>query len=156
MIPIARTGRRRPLSVLLLCCLPLAASAQAQQRPLTGQMLGTPAPAPAPAATDTGDVAPATPRSDPPHDAPRDPRHVAAPAAPREPPHARRHGGDPGLGQVARALLELQADPARPGNRLPVLGDQAAASYERYLRSFGHEIPEFFETTVPQGRQNAR
>ena len=32
---------------------------------------------------------------------------------------------------------------------LPMLGEAASRSYQRYLTSFDHPIPEYFETTVP-------
>ena len=43
-----------------------------------------------------------------------------------------------------------EAYAADPGHwrASPILGDQAAASYQRYLKSFEHEIPEFLKTSV--------
>ncbi len=52
------------------------------------------------------------------------------------------------IGQTTRDLLRMQAQGTHAGARLPILGDQAAASYARYLKSFEHEIPEFLKTSV--------
>ena len=35
---------------------------------------------------------------------------------------------------------------------LPILGDQATLSYARYMKSFEHEIPDFFETDVAKSK----
>lgn len=45
-------------------------------------------------------------------------------------------------------LFELQADKNRPGQALPVLGATANRSWQRYLDSFTHPIPEQFEERV--------
>lgn len=143
---------RRLLPVL--CCLLVAGAVQAQQQPLTGQMLGGPplsAPATAPmqaeplptvelaapaasaevtgtqASTIATDVAPLS----------------ASPAAPR----ARLPSGE-----ATRNLFRLQASGQQAGQRLPILGDQATLSYARYLKSFEHEIPDFFETDVSRSK----
>lgn len=122
--------------------------APAQQVPVTGHMLGrtVPAPAdalpaaPAPAATE------ALPQHGPQHAAPPPPpRYADAPVAPVVQRAARPEPGD-----ATRYLLHLQASGAQGGRSLPVLGDQAHASYARYLKSFEHEIPEYFENTVSQ------
>ncbi len=55
----------------------------------------------------------------------------------------------PQIGDATRALLQLQADGSSAGNALPMLGEAASRSYQRYLNSFDHPIPEYFETTVP-------
>lgn len=114
----------------LLCLALLAAStAGAQQRPLTGQMLGEPvAPPTAPV------VAPVAPSVAPPVVAPA-PVQLALPARPQ-------------IGDTTRALLQLQASGEHAGARLPILGDQASASYARYLQSFSHPIPEYLEKSV--------
>lgn len=49
------------------------------------------------------------------------------------------------IGDITRALLAAQADGRRAGSDLPILGDVASASYQRYLDSFTHPIPEFFQ-----------
>ncbi|MCU1002810.1 MULTISPECIES: DUF3613 domain-containing protein [Stenotrophomonas] len=139
---------RRLLPVL--SCLLVAGAVQAQQQPLTGQMLGGPlpsAPATAPmqaeplptvelaapaASADVAAAPPAIPATD-----------VAPPAAPR----ARLQSGE-----ATRNLFRLQASGQQAGQRLPILGDQATLSYARYLKSFEHEIPDFFETDVARSR----
>lgn len=134
----------------VLSCLLVAGAVQAQQQPLTGQMLGGPlpsAPATAPmqaeplptvelaapaASADVAAAPPAIPATD-----------VAPPAAPR----ARLQSGE-----ATRNLFRLQASGQQAGQRLPILGDQATLSYARYLKSFEHEIPDFFETDVARSR----
>ena len=113
----------RGLAVSLL----LAGVAQAQQAPVTGRMLGATLPAPT-------EARPAAP-------APAQARALPEPVA----QHAAAEPGD-----TTRHLLRLQASGVQGGRSLPVLGDQAHASYARYLKSFEHEIPEFFENTVGQ------
>ena len=115
------------------------AHAQPAQQPLTGQMLGGQAPAatPAPAAHEQ-----ALPTVDLTRPAP--PPLSEAPPPPR-PPRS-------GIGDTTRSLFRLQASGQQAGARLPILGDQASASYARYLKSFDHEIPEFFETGVGKTR----
>ncbi|MGV6490460.1 DUF3613 domain-containing protein [Stenotrophomonas rhizophila] len=111
-------------------CLLACALAPAQQRPLTGQMLGdTAAPR-----TEVPATVPA-----PPPVPPATPMPAPAPLAP--PPR-------PQIGDTTRALLRLQASGAQAGAHLPMLGDQASLSYARYLQSFTHPIPEFLDTSV--------
>lgn len=139
---------RRLLPVL--SCLLVAGAVQAQQQPLTGQMLGGPSPSapsaapmqaePLPtvelaspaASTDVAAAPPAIPATD-----------VPPPAAPR----ARLQSGE-----ATRNLFRLQASGQKAGQRLPILGDQATLSYARYLKSFEHEIPDFFETDVARSK----
>ena len=45
-------------------------------------------------------------------------------------------------------LFELQANKERPGHALPILGATADRSWQRYLDSFTHPIPEQFEERV--------
>lgn len=126
---------------LLGCSLALAllsaAAAAAQQAPVTGRMLGDPV---VPSRTEA--QVPAPPAAD-----------AARPSAPGPvPPPAYRAAsvatpsGEPG--QATRDLIRLQASGTQAGPGLPVLGDQARASYARYLKSFEHELPEYFENTV--------
>ena len=137
-----------PLTRCLLpavACLLLAGGALAQspQAPITGQMLGDAAPAaqplqPRPPATvDLAAPLPASPVVASPAVASNDTaliaRHRPAPAA---------------IGETTRALFRLQASGEQAGPRLPILGDQATLSYARYLKSFEHAIPDFFETDV--------
>lgn len=128
--PLRRVGTA---TLLLVATLP--AFAAAQQAPLTGQMLG---------GQDAAPATPAVPAVAPP--AVTDPLPMAsAPieryAPPPPPPRTE-------IGQTTRDLLRMQAAGTHAGPRLPILGDQAAASYQRYLKSFEHEIPEFLKTSV--------
>ncbi|MCL7713506.1 DUF3613 domain-containing protein [Stenotrophomonas mori] len=113
---------------ILALCLPMAciASAWAQHPPLTARtdMPVAPAvPAP-PAATATGTgPAPAT-------------AAAHRPAA-------------PGFGQATRALFQMQAEGTHAGPPLPMLGETASRSYQRYLDSFDHPIPEYFDAALP-------
>jgi hypothetical protein len=114
---------------LLWLSLATVSAAGAQQRPLTGQMLGEPsAPATTPAAAPVARPAPV-------------PFAAPAPVALALPAHAQ-------IGDTTRALLQLQASGERAGGHLPILGDQASASYARYLDSFKHPIPEYLEKSV--------
>lgn len=114
---------------LLWLALAAASAAGAQQRPLTGQMLGEPgAPPTTPAAAPAARPAPV-------------PVTTPAPLVLALP--ARAHIGD-----TTRALLQLQASGEHAGGHLPILGDQASLSYARYLQSFSHPIPEYLEKSV--------
>ena len=42
----------------------------------------------------------------------------------------------------------MQVDGTQAGKHLPMLGAEASASYDRYLKSFSHDIPEFYKTAV--------
>lgn len=143
--------RRLPVPLLhaglLLMLVTWAVPVIAQQAPLTGQMLGgqdaptavtTPLPLPAPAAIERVEPVPAYVQ--------RSHEYVAATAAERYTPPAPPPRGE--IGQTTRDLLRMQAQGTHAGARLPILGDQAAASYARYLKSFEHEIPEFLKTSV--------
>ncbi|AWH29443.1 MULTISPECIES: DUF3613 domain-containing protein [Stenotrophomonas] len=128
-----------PLATLAVALSAPHASAQSTQSPLTGQMLGermTPAPtvqSAQPLATvDT----------------------TAAPPAPPPPTYIPASTARPQHGDSVRNLLRLQASGQQAGARLPILGDQATASYARYLKSFEHEIPDFFDPDV--GRSSNR
>ena len=161
--------------LLLALSVALPSLAHAQHAPLIEHMGGTPAPAPAPvtsAPTPTPAAPPAAPaplEADPPLafvDAappappaapappppPPPPPVAAAPAwVPPPPPPARtRHEG---IGEATRALLELQASARSAGAALPMLGEAASRAYQRYLASFEHPIPEFFEATLPDAEQ---
>lgn len=57
------------------------------------------------------------------------------------------------IGDTTRALLRMQADGSRAGNALPMLGEAASRSYQRYLNSFDHPIPEYFEAALPNSKQ---
>lgn len=117
------------LHVAVLLTLLGTAPTMAQQRPLTGQMLGEQPPPspPAPPAAPMPAVAPAA--------------VAPAPVTLALPPR-------PQLGDTTRALLQLQASGERAGKPHTVLGDQASRSYARYLNSFDHPIPEYLEYSV--------
>jgi len=139
---------RRLLPVLT--CLLAAGAVQAQQQPLTGQMLGGPLPsAPAAAPMQTEPLptvelaAPATSAAV----AAAPPAIPAAEVAPPATPRVRLQSGE-----ATRNLFRLQASGQQAGQRLPILGDQATLSYARYLKSFEHEIPDFFETDVARSK----
>ncbi|RRU09444.1 DUF3613 domain-containing protein [Stenotrophomonas sp. 278] len=115
------------LHAALLLALLGTAPATAQQRPLTGQMLGE-------------QPTPTTP--------PARPAPVAAPVAAAPAPVALALPPRPQLGDTTRALLQLQASGEHAGKPHTVLGDQASRSYARYLNSFDHPIPEYLEQSV--------
>jgi hypothetical protein len=52
------------------------------------------------------------------------------------------------IGDTTRYVLQLQADGTQAGKPLPILGDEATATYRRYLKSFEHPIPDFYDTTL--------
>ncbi|MHC1662215.1 DUF3613 domain-containing protein [Stenotrophomonas maltophilia] len=145
----AMTLIRRLLPAVTCCLLATGAHAQAPQAPLTGQMLGG-GPAAGPAVAPQQDealatvdlAAPAPPPAMP--TAPPAPV-AAAPAAPR-----RNEVGD-----ATRQLFQLQASGQQAGARLPILGDQATASYARYLKSFEQDIPAFFDTDVGSSKSTS-
>lgn len=138
------------LPMMALFAVAAGAQAQTAQQPLTGQMLGgAPSVASTPAPLQAESLATVDLAAAPPAPVPSAAhRAVAAadplPAAPRP---ARSEVGD-----ATRQLFRLQASGQQAGARLPILGDQATASYARYLKSFEHEIPDFFETGV--GKSN--
>jgi hypothetical protein len=135
MTPLPCAVRTTLLAAALLAC----AGAMAQQRPLTGQMLGDAPPTAAPAAQMPGPAAPPPPPL---------PSRAVLPPLPGSAPLAPLLSPRPQIGDTTRALLQLQASGASAGPRLPILGDQASLSYARYLESFTHPIPEFLDTSV--------
>jgi Protein of unknown function (DUF3613) len=58
------------------------------------------------------------------------------------------------IGDVTHILLQAQADGRVAGSRLPMLGATADASWERYLESFKHPLPEFYENKVTKKQSN--
>ena len=134
---------------LVLALLP--AGAMAQQVPVTGQMLGdggTAAAAQAPAT-----AVPATAQASTAVTVPLNSSYAAAPpavasAAVAPPPVGQHRSPGTSVGETTRNLLQMQADGSQAGKPLPMLGVEASASYSRYLRSFNHDIPEFFKTNV--------
>ncbi|CRQ52099.1 DUF3613 domain-containing protein [Stenotrophomonas sp. FR010] len=143
---------RRLLPVL--CCLLVAGAVQAQQQPLTGQMLGGPSPSPAGTASMQAEPLPSVGMAPPTASAGGTTAQastiatdVAPLSAPPAAPRARLQSGE-----ATRNLFRLQASGQQAGQRLPILGDQATLSYARYLKSFEHEIPDFFETDVSRSK----
>ncbi|PXV55341.1 Protein of unknown function [Dyella jiangningensis] len=114
---------RFALAALIACAAPLGA--HAQQTPITGQMG---APASPPAATQPSAETPAA---------------AAQPA-----PNADAAPADTEVGDVTRQLLVMQRQGTHAGKALPIPGQEASASYLRYLKSFEHPIPEFYEGAV--------
>ncbi|MBP6020569.1 MAG: DUF3613 domain-containing protein [Burkholderiaceae bacterium] len=68
---------------------------------------------------------------------------VAAPSA-----SASRPVGTERVGDVTQQLLAAQAQGVRAGIEQPMLGATATAAWNRYINSFNHPIPEWFEETV--------
>ncbi|WP_066098113.1 DUF3613 domain-containing protein [Xanthomonas massiliensis] len=137
------------LALVLLAAVLAAPGAYAQQRPLTGNMMGNAlAPRSAPASAQ-----PPSPVQAFPLDA-EDAASTARVSPPETLPPPARATGDARIGTSTRELFQLQASGTQAGKRLPVLGDEASASYARYLKSFEYPIPEFFETKVKGSRSN--
>lgn len=116
----------------------------AQQEPLTGTMMSHRDPRTPPKRASAGvtqDGATAT--------TPRNPT-IATPM-PRDEDFA-----PAGPGDATRHLLEMQVSGSQSGPHLPMLGDEATASYRRYLKSFEHPIPEFYKTAVGKNGDSGR
>lgn len=140
----------RPM--LMAAFLALPAVCVAQQNPLTGQMMGEQHAAPAPQhAAPTSSMPPATTVSEAPQ-AVADHAGISPPPAPGT--DADTYAAQ--IGDATRQLLQMQADGHRAGRQLPMLGDEASASYRRYLKSFNHDIPEFYEAAVAKDGGNGR
>ena len=122
---------RRVVAALLGCSMGLGA--YAQQTPITGQM-GAPG-----ASAGTANV-PAEPSPTAPM--------AAAPATDNT--DTATH-----VGSVTRQLFAMQSQGTNAGRLLPIPGPEASASYQRYLKSFAHPIPEFYETTVSKNASSA-
>ncbi|WP_082806936.1 DUF3613 domain-containing protein [Collimonas pratensis] len=58
------------------------------------------------------------------------------------------------IGDVTHTLLQAQADGRVAGARLPMLGATADVSWQRYLDSFKHPLPEFYENKVTKKQSN--
>lgn len=139
---------RRLLPVL--SCLLVAGAVHAQQQPLTGQMLGGPSPSAPATAPMQAEPLPTVELAAPAASAEMvaaQPATVATEVAPPAAPRARLQSGE-----ATRNLFRMQASGQQAGQRLPILGDQATLSYARYLKSFEHEIPDFFETDVARSK----
>jgi hypothetical protein len=141
--------------------LALALPAMAQQTPITGRMMD--GRNPAPAATPVATSAPMAPVATPDPSAPPPPPPADTPVAALQsadyapaPAYASDDGADrAAIGYTTRQLLQMQASGSQAGNHLPMLGDEASASYRRYIQSFNHPIPEFYESTVGKNGSNS-
>lgn len=58
------------------------------------------------------------------------------------------------VGDVTHSLLQAQADGRVAGPRLPMLGVTADVSWQRYLDSFKHPLPDFYENKVSKSTSN--
>ncbi len=148
------------LIALALTALPMATLAQ--QQPITGQMMDghattraavPQAPAPPAQATHQSATAP-LPATDT-SSAPMASAPLASPPASIDyvpaPIYYAAHVGD-----TTHHLLQMQARGDHAGPPRPMLGAQGSASYQRYLKSFDHPIPEFYEGTVGKNTHNGR
>jgi hypothetical protein len=115
--------------------------------PLTGKLLQEPV-----AATTNRSVQTAQPAAVSTSSAPR--TTTAAPAQIPETPSLTEQEARIRVGDVTRTLLQAQADGRVAGPRLPMLGATADASWQRYLDSFKHPLPEFFENKVSKSTSN--
>lgn len=123
----------------LMLFLPTAA--MAQQTPVTGQMMAQGS-AVAPASGNPASASPATVAMGAAHAPSGYASGATAPRAVESPPPVTV------IGETTRSLLQMQVDGAQAGKHLPMLGAEASASYDRYLKSFSHDIPEFYKTAV--------
>lgn len=132
------------MSLLLL----VTSAACAQQRPLTGQMMGGDPSTPVQPAPQASAAGPLRQVSD--HQPPVTPTVVGADDPVATTGDETGLAGQPAneIGDVTRSLLQMQVDARRPGQSLPMLGDEATLAYRRYRRSFNHDIPEFYEATI--------
>ena len=116
------TSRQVLIALALTCSASIAV--HAQQAPITGQML---APAAPPATVDSAAPPPS-----------------AVPAA-----MAADHANEETqVGSTTRQLLGMQSQGTHAGKHLSIPGQEASASYQRYLKSFEHPIPEFYDAAV--------
>ncbi|SFI00077.1 Protein of unknown function [Collimonas sp. OK307] len=127
-------------SVLLAVAGIPDACAQSNSR-LTGKLLQEPV-----AATTNASVPTAQPTAVAASSAPR--TTTAAPTQMRETPVSAEREARIRVGDVTHTLLQAQADGRVAGPRLPMLGATADASWQRYLDSFKHPLPEFYENEV--------
>lgn len=77
-----------------------------------------------------------------------------APAQPAPQATASSAPVEENFGDVTRALLAAQADGRRAGGALPILGPVSTAAWNRYLESFSHPIPEYFQKRVETKNTN--
>lgn len=136
-------------SLLLMASSISEVSAQSMT-PLTGKLLQEPVAATAnpsaPSATPAGAATPAAAQV-----AAANTPAAAQPAAHQAPVERESRIR---VGDVTHTLLQAQADGRVGGPRLPMLGATADASWQRYLDSFKHPLPERFENTVAKSSSN--
>lgn len=145
-------------AALFTLALSLPAGLAAQQLPVTGQMMdGRQAntvaaqTVPPPAASGTTiPIASAAPASQTGTDM------IATPPQTERPPAVAVVNAAAQPGDATRNLLQLQLDGSAAGKHLPMLGNEASASYHRYMDSFNHPIPEFYETAIQKNADNGR
>lgn len=113
-------------SVAILFGCAMSFGLHAQQAPITGQM-GAPT-----ASAGNAAIQPTPP--------------AAAPV--QAPPVADSTETATSIGSVTKQLFAMQSRGTNNGRALPIPGPEASASYQRYLKSFTHPIPEFYEANV--------
>ncbi|MDH2050960.1 DUF3613 domain-containing protein [Achromobacter marplatensis] len=149
----ARMLRSFSLALTVAAFAPLSAQAQSNT-PLTGTMsngAAASAAQPVPAATlPDRPVVQQVPSSLP------QPGAAAAQPAPVQasPQAATAAEGREDFGDVTRGLLAAQADGRRAGGALPILGPVSTAAWNRYVDSFTHPIPEWFQKRVETKNTN--
>lgn len=118
--------------------------------PLTGKLLQEPAA--------TAKTAPATPAATMSASTTVQPAaataQAAAPVQQAETPASTGPETRIRIGDVTHILLQAQVDGRVAGPRLPMLGATADVSWQRYLDSFKHPLPEYFENKVSKGSSN--
>jgi hypothetical protein len=75
-------------------------------------------------------------------------------APPETAPAAPFHASQ--IGDTTRYVLQLQTSGNQAAKPLPMLGDEATAAYARYLKSFDHPIPDFYESPVGKNGDTVR
>lgn len=136
--------RRHALAAVLPLALACATVHAQQQTPITGQMLAPTAPA---ARNDATAASVSVPAPAPTTAPTTTPVAQVADARPTE--------DSTQVGDVTHQLFAMQAQGTQAGRHLSIPGQEASASYQRYLKSFEHPIPEFYETAVNNGKGSA-
>jgi hypothetical protein len=142
------------LALTVAVFVPISAQAQSNA-PLTGNMssgAAAPAAQPIPAATlPERPVVQQVPSS-----LPQPGATAAAPPAPAQASPQAVASGEvrEDFGDVTRGLLAAQADGRRAGGALPILGPVSTAAWNRYVDSFTHPIPEWFQKRVETKNTN--
>lgn len=134
----------RSLKYCLLPALLTCALAHAQTNaPLTGgAAVGAPAAAP-PASAEPAAAPPVVRQVE----VSTPPAAAAPAAAPAQTAFVEENPGD-----VTRALMAAQADGRRAGPGLRLQGPVATAAWRRYLKSFEHPLPQWFDSSSTSGK----